>query len=85
MKRSILNNERGQTVVEYLMLLALTFITSYLMVTGPVANFTKLMLATFRSSLVNVVQNAELQPGQQVEPGEGGHPSDPARGKALHL
>ena len=78
-------HNRGQTVVEYLMLMALAFITGYIVATGPMANFAKLMLATFRSSLVNVVQNAELKPGEQIEPGEGGHPSDPARAKPLHL
>lgn len=80
-----LSSRKGQTVVEYLMLMALCFVTGFLMVTGPVANFTRLMVATIRSSIVNVVQNAELRPGEQLEPGEGGHPSDPTRGKPLHL
>ena len=76
--------ESGQTMVEYLMLLALAAISSFFVVTGPVQNFTKLMVATIRSTIVNVVQNAELRPGQQVEPGEGDHPSAASHGKRLH-
>jgi hypothetical protein len=76
--------QSGQTMVEYLMLLALAAVTSYLVVTGPVQNFTRLMVATIRSTIVNVVQNAELRPGEQIEPGEGDHPSAANRGKRLH-
>ncbi len=80
-----LGNERGQTMVEYLMLLAAAFITTYIVMIGPMANFTKLMLATIRSAIVNVVQNGELQPGEVLQPGQSGHPGDPARAKPLHL
>ena len=79
------NDESGQTTVEYLLLLAMTFITAYLMVTGPVSRFTQLMLFTIRASLANVVQNGELNPGQVYAPGQPGHPSSPTRFKALHL
>ena len=84
MRAAVLRNERGQTVVEYLLLLSAAFITTYLVMTGPMANFTRLMLATIRSSITNVVQNGELTPGQVSQPGQGGHPGDPARSKALH-
>lgn len=66
------------------MLLALAAGSSYLVVTGPVQNFTRLMVATLRSTIVNVVQNAELRPGQQVNPGENDHPGQANRGKRLH-
>jgi uncharacterized protein (UPF0333 family) len=79
------NRERGQAVVEYLLLLSAAFITTYIVMTGPMAQFTRQMLATIRSSLVNVVQNGELSPGQVSSPGQSGHPGDPARTKALHF
>jgi hypothetical protein len=68
-----------------MLLLAMTFITSYLVITGPMSNFTRLMLATIRSTLVNIVQNGELTPGEVTNPGQAGHPGDPTRAKALHL
>lgn len=83
--KGFLKDESGQTVVEYLLLMAAAFITSYIVMTGPMSKFTSLMLATIRSSLANVVQNGELQPGQVLQPGQGGHPGDPARSKPLHL
>ncbi len=76
--------QSGQTVVEYIMLLALAAGSSYLVVTGPVQNFSRLMVATIRSTIVNVVQNAELKPGQQIEAGQAGHPGGAVRGKRLH-
>lgn len=78
-------NQRGQTTVEYLMLLAVTFLVSYLVIVGPMSNFTLLMIATIRSALINVVQNGELTPGEVLQPGQAGHPGDPARTKPLHL
>jgi hypothetical protein len=80
-----LGNERGQTTLEYMLLLATTFIVSYLVITGPMSQFTQLMLATIRSALINVVQNGELTPGTVLQPGQAGHPGDPVRAKALHL
>jgi hypothetical protein len=80
-----LGNERGQTTLEYMLLLATTFIVSYLVITGPMGTFTRLMLATIRSALINVVQNAELTPGTVLQPGQSGHPGNPIRTKALHL
>ncbi len=80
-----LGNERGQTMVEYLMLLGAAFITTYIVMIGPMADFTKLMLATIRSAIGNVVQNGELTPGEVLQPGQSGHPGDPARAKPLHL
>ncbi len=78
-------NQRGQTTVEYLLLLGAAFITTYLVMTGPMATFARLMISTIRSSLINVVQNGELTPGEVLQPGQNGHPGDPVRTKALHL
>ena len=85
MRRKRDHSQNGQVVVEYLMLLSLAFITAYLMITGPVATLTRLIVVTIRSSLENVVHNGEIRAGERINPGEAGHPSDPARGKALHL
>ncbi len=76
---------RGQTTVEYLMLIAAAFITAYIMVSGPLSKFTSGMLGTMRGSLQNVVQNGEMTPGAAIQDGQRGHPSDPTRYKALHL
>jgi uncharacterized protein (UPF0333 family) len=80
----LLTSQKGQTTLEYILLLAATFVTSYFVVTGPMANFTRNMLQTIRSALVNVVQNGELTPGEVLSAGQAGHPGDVARAKPLH-
>ena len=84
MRRHVANT-RGQAIVEYLMLLAAAFITTYLVITGPMASFTTSMIQTIRGAMGNVVQNGELTPGQVRQPGEPGHPGDPVRVRPLHL
>lgn len=84
-RKGRLGNQSGQTTLEYMLLLATTFIVSYLVMTGPMSQFAQLMLATIRSALINVVQNGELTPGTVLQPGQAGHPGDPVRTKALHL
>jgi len=79
------SREKGQTMLEWLLLMAMVFITGYLLITGPVARFTKFLLLDLRSRVRNVIQNAEMTPGELSGPGEAGHPMDPARLKALHL
>jgi Flp pilus assembly pilin Flp len=79
------SDESGQTTVEYLLLLAMAFIVAYFMITGPLSQFTLLMLAQIRSAIANVVQNGELAAGQVYEAGDPGHPSASQRFKALHL
>jgi len=81
----VFGNERGQTMIEWLMLMALAFISAYLVITGPMATFTRQMLFTVRVGITNVVQNGDFKLGAPAQPGESGHPSDPSRGKALHL
>ena len=80
----IIRNERGQTALEYLLLISAAFITAYIMITGPMATFTGQMLGEIRSSLVNIVRNGENSPNV-VETGQNGHPGDQARFEALHL
>lgn len=77
--------ESGQTMVEYLLLLAVAFITAYILITGPVASFARDMITGIRVGLLNVVQNAELTTSAPQSPGASGHPTDGKRFKALHL
>ena len=87
MKRlgNISGNQSGQVVVEYLLLLAMTFITAYIFMTvGPLPRFTSQMLNDIRNRLANVVRNGQMDAGG-LEPGTPGHPSDPQRLKGLHL
>jgi len=81
----ILCDQQGQTSLEYLMLLSVAFIAAYIMVTGPLATFTRLTLATIRSGIQNTVRNGEWKDGDVIGPGEAGHPGDPSRFKAVHL
>ncbi len=80
-----LKNERGQTSVEYLLLLTVAFITAYFVVTGPLSLPTRYILVTIRSGIANTVRNGEWKEGQIVPTGAKGHPGDPARFQALHL
>lgn len=79
------SSERGQTTLEYLMLLGMSAITAYILVQGPISIFTDQMLGRIRGALGNVVQNADLKSGPVVGPGQSGHPGDQARLKPLHL
>jgi Flp pilus assembly pilin Flp len=80
-----LSDNKGQTMVEYILLMAMVAITTYLMVKGPVARFTQLaFLGTIRGGIGNVIRNGEMKSGQIVDTGQAGHPGDPARAKALH-
>lgn len=58
----ILNNQRGQTSLEYLLLLAATFIAAYIVMTGPIATFTTQLLTNIRLGLFNLIVAAEWPP-----------------------
>ncbi len=77
-------NRRGQTSVEYLLLLAAAFLTSYLIITGPLAGFTRDLLADIREGLGNLVEHAEWTT-ESIEPGKGKHPGAPERLRPVHL
>lgn len=76
----ILKNRRGQTSVEYLLLLALVFITAYIILTQPLATFTTQILNNIVAGMQNLIRNAELSSGSTT-PGTPGSPGF----KALHL
>jgi len=80
-----IRNERGQTSLEYLMLLSVAFIAAYIIITGPLSQFTRLTLVTIRSGIQNTVRNGEWLEGEVVGPGEKGHPGDPDRLKPIHF
>lgn len=80
----VLRNNRGQTSVEYLLLLAACFITAFLLIKGPVAVFTRDVLSGITGGLQNIVTNGEFT-GDTFEFAKRGHPASPARLKPLHL
>lgn len=80
-----LQSQRGQTTIEYLLLMAVTFVVAYTMITaGPLPRFASGMLSDIRARLGNVVRNAEMD-NKGAEPGTAGHPSNPERLRPLHL
>jgi hypothetical protein len=80
----ILGNRRGQTSVEYLMLMAMAFITAYIIVTGPLATFTKGLFANLQEGIQNVITNAEWSP-QEMPVGSKAHPTSKEHFKPMHL
>ena len=82
---ALLKNNRGQTSLEYLMLLSVAFIAAYVGITVPLSTFTRLTLATIRGGIQNTVRNGEWKEGEVVGPGEKGHPGDQDRLKPVHF
>ncbi len=81
----VLKNNRGQTSIEYLMLMAVTFVAAYIMITRPLAGFVSGMITEIRVGILNVIQHGEWAPGQIITPGQPGHPGDPKRLRPVHL
>jgi len=81
---SVKNNEKGQTVVEYLLLLSVTFIVAYIMITRPLAEFTTNLLDNITSGIGNLVHHAEWT-GGEISVNHQDHPANPVRLRALHL
>lgn len=79
-----LANKRGQTVVEYLLLLAVTFITTFLMMSGPIGNYVNSFITAMQTNMQNFIKNSEWGP-DEVEIGNPEHPSSPSRLKPLHI
>lgn len=79
-----LKNNKGQTSLEYLLLLVAAFITAYILVSGPFGNLTVGMFRTIISGLQNMVTNAEFN-GEHPSFDQAGHPSSEKRLKPLHL
>jgi uncharacterized protein (UPF0333 family) len=81
---SSLKNQKGQTTVEYLLLLVVVFVTAYILITGPFATFTRQLIFNVARSVQNVVQSAEFTT-EPIVVGNPKHPSSPKRFKPLHL
>lgn len=79
-----LRNRRGQTSVEYLMLMAMAFITAYIMVRGPVGLFTKVLFQNLQEGMQNVITHAEWS-ADDIQVGNKSHPSNKEHFKAIHL
>lgn len=80
----VLRNKRGQTMVEYLLLLGTAFITAYLVVTGPLADFSVNMLIHIQGSLGNTTNYGEWQV-DPIKEGSSKHPASAERLNPLHL
>lgn len=75
---SILKNQKGQTTVEWLMLLAASFTTGYFIITGPFADYTTELIKNIRDFTENIVLTGETS--DKALP-----PSAPKRFKPVHL
>lgn len=71
-----MNNQKGQTLVEYILLLAFASVTSYIVITIPLANFTRGMLEDLRQVMGSVILKGDMHSNQGT--------FDPSRYKALH-
>lgn len=80
-----LKGRKGQTSLEYLLLMSVAFITAYILITGPIGRFTNLTLLRIRGGIQNTVRNGEWREGEVQGPGEKGHPGDPDRLKPVHF
>lgn len=83
-KKSFVKCNKGQTSIEYLLLLVVSFVTVYIMVRGPLATQTRAFLFDIVGGLENLVRNAEWS-DERLTPGQSNHPSDPRRVRPLHL
>lgn len=73
-----LKNNKGQAAIEWLLLLATTFITAYVIITGPFADFTAKFLGRIKAFTNNIVMNGESD--AKAPP-----PLAPKRFKPVHL
>ncbi len=73
----------GQTTVEYLLLMAVAASVAYLVLTGPFATFTQLVITSISGALGNAVQYAEVTT-QTVSTTATQYPGNPARFRPLH-
>jgi len=78
-----LRNEKGQSVVEFL-LLTLAAAATALFILPEFGTFTVNTIEDIRSKLGSVAKDGELSQTEK-QPGQRGHPSNPERFKALHF
>ena len=75
---TLLKNRRGQTMVEWLMLIVASFTTAYFIITSPFAEFTTNFLSKISKYTQNIVLKGESEP-------KAANPSDQKRFKPVHL
>ncbi len=77
------NNESGQTLVEYLLLIAASAITAYLIVSrGPLPEFTMKMLQSLKGAITSILRTGEIENTGDFS--DKRHPSSKERLKAVH-
>ena len=74
----LLKNRRGQAIVEWVLLMAASSLIAFLMLTGPVANFTSDLLTKVKDYTGNIVLMGESTANAP-------RPTDPKRFKPVHL
>ncbi|NBW98823.1 hypothetical protein EBR03_04555 [bacterium] len=79
---ALIKNQKGQTVVEYLLLTLAAAVTA-LFVLPRFGTFTVQTLNDIRERLGSVAKDGELSSSEK-QPGQRGHPGDPDRFKPLH-
>ncbi len=84
MADALKNNESGQTLVEYLLLVAAASITAFLIISrGPLPGFTTRMLQEIKGAIQGISRTAEVENGA-VGFNDKKHPSNKERLKAVH-
>lgn len=84
-RRSAMSSEKGQVMVEYLLLLSVTFLIAYLMISrGPLKDTTLNIVEDIRNGLSSLVRYGEFT-AQPVEPPNPKYPGSPERLRPLHL
>lgn len=82
--RAFKTDRKGQTSLEYLLLMATTFLVSYLIMTGPLSGFTRQLLIDIRAGIGNAITHAEWT-DEPIERGKDKHPGNPSRVRPVHL
>ncbi|MBI4404917.1 MAG: hypothetical protein HY537_12185 [Deltaproteobacteria bacterium] len=81
--RTHMGNRSGQASFEYLLLLVLVFMTSYIMLSGPFSNFTQHILGNVENGIGMLVKHAEWT-GNRIELRSARHPANPQRLRPMH-
>lgn len=78
------HNESGQTLVEYLLLVAAASVTAFLIISkGPIPAFTVKMLTEIKGAMQSIMRTAEIENGD-VGYNDKNHPASKERLKAVH-
>lgn len=79
----LVKNQKGQTVVEYLLLTFAAAVTAFFIL-PEFGKFTVQTIDDIRGRLGSVAKDGELSQSEK-QPGQKGHPSRPERFRALHF